>query len=63
MSNLFYHKDLTDAQWTRIKFMFEEKRRWNVRLDVLLGTKNSPLRGSRRELKKSATNGSSYVTC
>ena len=25
MSNLFYHKELTDAQWNRIKFVFEEK--------------------------------------
>ena len=25
MSNSFYHKDLTDTQWNRIKFMFEEK--------------------------------------
>ena len=25
MSNSFYHKDLTDAQWNRIKFLFEEK--------------------------------------
>ena len=24
MSNSFYHKDLTDAQWNRIKFIFEE---------------------------------------
>lgn len=24
MSNSFYHTDLTDAQWTRIKFLFEE---------------------------------------
>lgn len=24
MSNSFYHKDLTDAQWARIKFVFEE---------------------------------------
>ena len=24
MSNSFYHKDLTDAQWNRIKFVFEE---------------------------------------
>ena len=24
MSNSFYHKDLTDAQWNRIKFLFEE---------------------------------------
>ncbi len=23
MSNLFYHKDLTEAQWNRIKFIFE----------------------------------------
>ena len=27
MSNSFYHKDLTDAQWNRIKFVFEEPRR------------------------------------
>ena len=25
MSNSFYHKELTDAQWNRIKFVFEEK--------------------------------------
>ncbi|MBR3497612.1 MAG: hypothetical protein IKO05_01305 [Selenomonadaceae bacterium] len=25
MSNSFYHKDLTEAQWNRIKFVFEEK--------------------------------------
>ena len=25
MSNSFYHKDLTEAQWSRIKFVFEEK--------------------------------------
>ena len=25
MSNSFYHKDLTDAQWSRIKTIFEEK--------------------------------------
>ena len=25
MSNLFYHKELTEAQWNKIKFMFEEK--------------------------------------
>ena len=25
MSNSFYHKDLTDAQWNRIKIVFEEK--------------------------------------
>ena len=24
MSNSFYHKDLTDTQWNRIKFLFEE---------------------------------------
>ena len=24
MSNSFYHKDLTEAQWNRIKFMFEK---------------------------------------
>ena len=24
MSNSFYHKDLTDSQWNRIKFLFEE---------------------------------------
>ena len=24
MSNSFYHKDLTDAQWSRIKFLFEK---------------------------------------
>ena len=24
MSNSFYHKDLTESQWSRIKFMFEE---------------------------------------
>ena len=24
MLNLFYHKELTDAQWNRIKFVFEE---------------------------------------
>ena len=24
MSNSFYHKDLTDAQWNRIKFVFEK---------------------------------------
>ena len=24
MSNSFYHKDLTDAQWARIKFVFEK---------------------------------------
>ena len=24
MSNSFYHKDLTDGQWNRIKFLFEE---------------------------------------
>ena len=24
MSNSFYHKDLTEAQWNRIKFVFEE---------------------------------------
>ena len=23
MSDLFYHKDLNDAQWGRIKFLFE----------------------------------------
>ena len=27
MSNLFYHKDLTDAQWNRIKFVFEAPKR------------------------------------
>ena len=25
MSNSFYHKDLTDAQWNRIKFVFEKR--------------------------------------
>ena len=25
MSNSFYHKDLTETQWSRIKFVFEEK--------------------------------------
>ena len=25
MSNSFYHKDLTDAQWNRIKFLFEKR--------------------------------------
>ena len=25
MSNSFYHKDLTEAQWNRIKIVFEEK--------------------------------------
>ena len=24
MSDLFYHKDLTDEQWDRIKFLFEK---------------------------------------
>ena len=27
MSNSFYHKDLTDAQWNRIKFVFEVAKR------------------------------------
>ena len=27
MSNSFYHKDLTDAQWNRIKFVFEKQVR------------------------------------
>ena len=27
MSNLFYHKDLNDAQWEKIKFIFEESKR------------------------------------
>ena len=27
MSDLFYHKDLNDAQWEKIKFMFEESKR------------------------------------
>ena len=27
MSNSFYHKDLTDAQWNRIKFVFEGTKR------------------------------------
>ena len=25
MSNSFYYKDLTDAQWNRIKFVFEKR--------------------------------------
>lgn len=25
MANLFYHKELTEAQWNKIKFVFEEK--------------------------------------
>ena len=27
MLNLLYHKDLTDAQWSRIKFLFEERKK------------------------------------
>ena len=27
MSNSFYHKDLTEAQWNRIKYLFEEPKR------------------------------------
>ena len=27
MSNSFYHKDLTDAQWNRIKFLFPAHRK------------------------------------
>ena len=27
MSNSFYHKELTDAQWKRIKFLFESEKR------------------------------------
>ena len=27
MSNLLYHKELTDAQWNRIKFLFEELKK------------------------------------
>ena len=27
MSNSFYHKDLTDAQWNRIKFVFEKSEK------------------------------------
>ena len=27
MSNSFYHKDLTEAQWSRIKFVFEAPKR------------------------------------
>ena len=27
MSNSFYHKDLTEAQWNRIKFLFEKRER------------------------------------
>ena len=27
MSNSFYHKDLTETQWSRIKFVFEEPRK------------------------------------
>ena len=27
MSNSFYHKDLTDAQWNRIKFVFEKREK------------------------------------
>ena len=27
MSNSFYHKDLTDAQWNRIKFLFEAPKK------------------------------------
>ena len=27
MSNSFYHKDLTDAKWNRIKFVFETSKR------------------------------------
>ena len=27
MSDLFYHKDLTDAQWGRIKNVFEEEKK------------------------------------
>ena len=27
MSNSFYHKDLTDAQWNRIKYLFEKSRK------------------------------------
>ena len=26
MSNLFYHKEITDAQWNRIKFLFPQKK-------------------------------------
>ena len=31
MSNLFYHKDLTDAQWNKIKFVFEGTKRVDAR--------------------------------
>ena len=27
MSNLLYHKELNDAQWNRIKYLFEEPKR------------------------------------
>ena len=27
MSNLLYHKEITDAQWNRIKFLFEERKK------------------------------------
>jgi len=27
MSNLFYHKDLTDAQWNRIKFLIDKREK------------------------------------
>lgn len=26
MSNLFYHKEITDAQWNKIKFLFPKKK-------------------------------------
>ena len=26
MSNLLYHKEITDAQWNRIKFLFPKKK-------------------------------------
>ena len=27
MSNLFYHKEITDAQWNKIKFLFEDAKK------------------------------------
>ena len=33
MSNSFYHKEITDAQWNRIKFLFPQKKVGSPALD------------------------------
>ena len=33
MSNLFYHKEITDSQWNRIKFLFPQKKVGRPALD------------------------------